>query len=109
MATDTEIRRVARSTRLAIKGRLAAVPNLTEPQCLVGTRAHRAVAAGALIDFGVDKTPMTGAAQAIRRIRLILMKARKSDMMHEILRHRMRCLGPHIGPDLGMADVAFFG
>jgi hypothetical protein len=109
MATDTEIRRVARSTRLAIKGRLAAVHNITELQRLVGTRAHRAVAARALIDFGIHKAPMTAAAQAIRRTRWFLVKARKSDMMHKFLRHRLRRLWPHIRPHSSVTDVAFFG
>jgi len=67
------------------------------------------VAARALIDFGVNKASMTGATQAVRRTRLLLVQARKSGMMHELLRHRMRRLWPHIRPHLGVTDVALFG
>jgi hypothetical protein len=109
MATDTEIRRVACGAGLAIKRRLAAVSDLTEAQRVVRAWPHRAVAARTRIDLGINKAPMTGAAQAIRRTRLFLVQTRKSGMMHELLRDRMRRLWPHIRAHFGVTDVAFFG
>lgn len=108
VATDTEARRMTGATRLAIKRCLATVYNVGKTQDLVGAWAHGAVTTDTLIHCRIDKALMTRATQALRCLGLFVVEAGKPRVMHEILGNRMRRQRPHISPDRGVTNLAFF-
>ena len=96
VTTDAKARRVTRAARLAIKRRVTTVNLLGKSQGLMGAWAHGAMATGALIHRRIDKPQMTRVAQTIRRPSLMVMKAGKSGVVHEVRGNRMRGRGTHI-------------